>query len=54
MIRHFKYYDPVYPCPDCPPSGLLAPPIPKKVPTPTAQPKLVPTLKAKGVIKASD
>jgi len=20
MVRHFKYYDPVNPCPDCPPT----------------------------------
>jgi uncharacterized repeat protein (TIGR01451 family) len=54
MVRHFKTNAAVNPCPDCPPGGLLAPPAPGEGPTPAVQLKMVPTLKAKDVIKASD
>jgi hypothetical protein len=55
MVRYFKGGPGPIACPDCPPTGgLLAPPVPRKEPTPAVQPKIVPTLKTKGVIKVSD
>jgi hypothetical protein len=54
MVRYFKGGPHPIPCADCPPAGLLAPLISIEEPTPAIQPKIVPSLKAKGVIKASD
>jgi parallel beta-helix repeat protein len=54
MVRYFKGGPGPVPCADCPPGGLLAPLEPGEVSTPSIQPKVVPTLKAKAVIKPSD
>jgi hypothetical protein len=54
MVRHFKTGVPAIVCADCPPGGLLAPPAPRGLPTPTVHPIIKPTLKTKVVIKASD
>ena len=54
MVRYFKGGPHPIPCPDCPPGGLLAPLAPGTEPTPAVQPKTVPILNAKGVMKASN
>jgi hypothetical protein len=54
MVRYFKGGPAAIPCPDCPPAGLLFVPKPGEKPAPAIQPKLVPILKAKGAVKASN
>ncbi len=44
MVYYFKGGPDIHPCPDCPPGGLLAPPIPGILPTPTLQQTTSPTL----------
>jgi hypothetical protein len=54
MVRHFKSGSAVFPCPVCPPGGILAPINPEPVPTPAVRPLLTPSSNAKPVVGSAE